>query len=174
MHSSSTGFHRGRTIYNTHLFDMMIQELPETEDQDDRVIRAEAVEQEAGSDAESEAGVLESSVATMVVGPSLTVTTPVPPREQFDQPISPLQASVEETLEAVVESISATVLSAVALIVRASTRPVDTVKNMFDLISSALLLWLTQASDVLKNMTRDLVTTAVKKIASDRALRNSI
>ena len=106
----------------------------------------------------------------MVVGPSLTVTTPVPPREQFDQPISPLQASVEETLEAVVESISATVLSAVALIVRASTRPVDTVKNVFDLISSALLLWLTQASDVLKNMTRDLVTTAVKKIASDRVI----
>ena len=107
---------------------------------------------------------------SMVVGPSLTVTTPVPPREQFDQPISPLQASIEETLEAVVESISATVLSAVALIVRASTRPVDTVKDVFDLISSAPLLWLTQASDVLKNMTRDLVTTAVKKIASDRVI----
>lgn len=85
-----------------------------------------------------------------------------------------MYASVEETLAEVVESILATVVSAVALIVRASTRPVDAVKNMFDLISSTLLLWLTQATDVLKNMTRDLVTTAVKKIASDRALRNSI
>lgn len=37
---------------------MMIQELPESEDQDDRVIRAAAAEQEAGSNAETEAGVL--------------------------------------------------------------------------------------------------------------------
>ena len=131
---------------------MMIQELPETEDQDDRVIRAEAAEQEAGSDAETEAGILGSSVATMSVGPFLTATTPAPPGEQFDQPISPLYASVEETLAAVVESILATVVSAIALIVRASTRPVDTVKNMFDLIISAILLWFTKRTDDFKNM----------------------
>ena len=53
---------------------MMIQELPESEDQDDRVIRAAAAEQEAGS-----------RITTMSVGPSLTATIPAPSREQFDQ-----------------------------------------------------------------------------------------
>ena len=72
---------------------MMIQELPEPEDQIDRVIRAEAAERETGAEAETEATTTVPNI--MSVGPSLTATTPAGVDSLARAPTRPPLGSLE-------------------------------------------------------------------------------